>query len=226
MHPVHEALTWIHIISGGSMLLLGMVLIVLPGKGMLRHKQAGRAFAVSTALVVLTALLVIAFFRFSPFLLAIAVLSAYMCFSGYRVFSRKRPGTARTGDWMGAVMALLSGLALIGYGCWLLSATVAVVLAILSLVFGAFLLLLAYRDIRDFRKAEYSDNMWWWYHHMSSMLGAWLAALTAFLVQNGDWLLPNVNLGWILWVAPGVIGGIAIAVWVGKYRKKFQTRRR
>ena len=63
MHPTHEILNWIHIIAGGAMLLLGLVLIVMPGKGMLRHKQVGRAFVAMTTIVVLTAVIVISFFR-------------------------------------------------------------------------------------------------------------------------------------------------------------------
>lgn len=224
MNPAYEYLKWIHVIAGGAMLLLGVILILLPGKGMLRHKQFGRAFAISTTIVVFSAMAIMVFYRFSPFLMAIAVLSGYMTFSGYRVFSRKRPQMARPGDWIGAVLATLSGLGLLAYSVWLLSQTQAVVLGILCIVFGLFLLLLTWADIRDFRKKAYKDTMWWWYHHMRNMLGAWLAALTAFLVQNGDWLFPGFEMGWLLWILPGTIGGIGIAVWIGKFRTKFAAR--
>jgi hypothetical protein len=224
MHPTHEILNWIHIIAGGIMLLLGLVLIVMPGKGMLRHKQVGRAFVAMTTIVVLTAVIVISFFRFTPFLLAIAVLSAYFCFTGVRVFSRKRPGMARPIDWVGAGIAGLSGLGLLGYAIWVISSTDSTVLGMLSAVFGIFLMSLSLSDIRDFRRTSYKDKMWWWYHHMSNMLGAWIASLTAFLVQNGDVLFPGMDSAWLLWVAPGVIGGVAISSWVGKFRKKFEGR--
>jgi hypothetical protein len=44
------------------------------------------------------------------------------------------------------------------------------------------------------------------------MMGGYISAVTAFIVVNQ--LLPGVY-GWI---APGVIGGVLIAVWSNKYK--------
>ena len=46
--------------------------------------------------------------------------------------------------------------------------------------------------------------------------------LTAFLVQNVSRHMPD-NIAWVIWVAPGVIGGFLIARWIGNYRRKFSV---
>jgi hypothetical protein len=65
-----------------------------------------------------------------------------------------------------------------------------------------------------------ASPMHWWYEHMSGMLGASIAAVTAFLVNNAAHLgLPNTSL--IVWLTPGLIGGPATAMWIRYYRRRF-----
>jgi hypothetical protein len=62
--------------------------------------------------------------------------------------------------------------------------------------------------------------MHWWFEHMSSMLGACVAATTAFAVVNASNLgLQTFSL--IVWLAPSVIGVPTIAIWTRYYRRKF-----
>jgi hypothetical protein len=63
--------------------------------------------------------------------------------------------------------------------------------------------------------------MHWWFEHMSSMLGACIAATTAFSVVNANNLgLQTFSL--IVWLAPSVVGVPAIAIWTRYYRRKFE----
>lgn len=59
----------------------------------------------------------------------------------------------------------------------------------------------------------------WWYAHMDGMFAASIATVTAFLVTA----LPKVSEHWLvhsplLWIAPGVIGGIILNRWKRSYR--------
>ena len=62
--------------------------------------------------------------------------------------------------------------------------------------------------------------MHWWFEHMTSMLGACIAATTAFLVVNAQrWGLDTFSI--LVWLAPAIVGVPAIAIWTGYYRRKF-----
>jgi hypothetical protein len=62
--------------------------------------------------------------------------------------------------------------------------------------------------------------MHWWFEHMSSMLGACIAATTAFLVVNANNLgLQTFSL--VVWLAPTIVGVPTIAIWTRYYRRRF-----
>lgn len=62
--------------------------------------------------------------------------------------------------------------------------------------------------------------MHWWFEHMGGMLGACIAATTAFLVTAGPRFgFERSTIG--LWILPAVIGAPAIAIWTGYYRRRF-----
>lgn len=70
----------------------------------------------------------------------------------------------------------------------------------------------------------------WWIEHLGSLIGSGIGAYTAFFVFGGSRLLAQFLQGgfesWslVFWFAPGVIGGIAIGVLSGQYRRKFAPR--
>jgi hypothetical protein len=56
---------------------------------------------------------------------------------------------------------------------------------------------------------------------MAQMIGACIAATTAFLVNNASRVgLPNTSL--IIWFAPALIGVPATIVWTRYYRRRFE----
>jgi len=64
--------------------------------------------------------------------------------------------------------------------------------------------------------------MHWWFRHMSSMFASCIAAVTAFLVVNAP--LAGLSRGsFIVWITPGVVGGIATRLWVVYYRRRFAS---
>ena len=67
--------------------------------------------------------------------------------------------------------------------------------------------------------------MHWWFEHMTSMLGAFIAATTAFLVVNAQrWGLDTFSV--LVWLAPSIVGVPVIAIWTTYYRRTFSGRRR
>jgi hypothetical protein len=67
----------------------------------------------------------------------------------------------------------------------------------------------------------------WWIQHLSGMISAGIGAYTAFFVFGGKRILEGLfgelysDFSLLLWVAPGVIGGIAIQFLSQKYKQRF-----
>jgi hypothetical protein len=59
---------------------------------------------------------------------------------------------------------------------------------------------------------------------MSAMLGACIAATTAFLVVNAPAAgLPRTSM--IVWLAPTLVGTPATAIWTAYYKRRFSSRK-
>jgi hypothetical protein len=215
MEEIFQAARFLHILSGG------FGLFVAPGamltrKGGLWHRRWGKAYFWSMVVVVLTAVL-LALVRFNPFLLLIAVFSFYLAFSGYRVLYRKTP-RQRAGiiDWCAALLMLAGSAGLIGYGIYLLLSVRIASFGIVAIVFGGIGLTTAVSDIRSFLHPP-SDKRAWWFSHMASMMGAYIATVSAFSVVNFHFL-PTVA----RWLWPTALGAIGITIWTRYYREKFR----
>ena len=169
----------------------------------------------------LSAVLHIFSVRFNPFLLVIAVFSFYLIFTGYRVLYRKLPGQETWFDWAGAIVSVVAGIGLVIFGATKLSESVP--FFVLCTIFGLATTHAAYKDIRWFLQPErINDKMWWFYHHMTSMIGAYIAAITAFTVNVVPGMIGPTPFNWVLWIAPGVIFGMLNAVWQRSYKRKFR----
>jgi cytochrome c-type biogenesis protein CcmH/NrfF len=222
MGTLDTLLTWSHILGGALVLLSGMAAMLVQPKGGRLHKRVGLVYFYGMLWVAVSAVAIISFFRFNLFLLVIAIFSFYQCFSGYRVLRRKRPGQQTWIDWSGAIIALLAGIVLLIVGINGLHDKGVHPIFILCLIFGLMTALSAWADMRIFRRTDMPERMWWWYHHMQAMIGSYIAAFTAFVVQNGERLPPDLKYGWLLWLAPTLIGTPVIFFWIGHYRKKFK----
>ena len=199
-------------------ILFGFVaLFVAPGamlthKGGPWHRRWGKAYFWCMAVVALTAI-VLSLLRPGLFLLLVAVFSFYLALTGYRVLYRKTPRHgANILDWVGTVLMLLGGIALVSYGAYLLTSSS---FGTVAITFGGIGLLLAISDARAFRHPS-SDKRAWWFTHMRRMLAAYIATVTAFSAVNFQFLPPLAR-----WLWPAVAGTIGIFAWVHHYRKKF-----
>jgi uncharacterized membrane protein len=216
------SILYLHI-AGGSAALLSMLIPLLTKKGGLAHRRAGWVFVSGMTIVSITAFL-LAGARWltdpSPrgreagaFLFFVSILTATSVSAGVRVLRAKTRTAPHRHPWDLGLPALLtaSSIAAAVYG-----------LSTGNHLFTAFSIIGALGgggQLAYWRTAP-SHPMHWWFEHMSSMLGACIAATTAFLVVNANNLgLQTFSL--VIWLAPSIVGVPTIAIWTRYYRRKF-----
>jgi uncharacterized membrane protein len=212
MGDTFRAVLAIHILCGG------VALFVAPGAMLTRkggpwHRRWGKIYFWSMAAVALSAV-GLSVLRPQLFLMLVAVFSFYLAFTGYRVLYRKTPRqAANAADWAGAALMLAGGVALVGYGAYLLRTSG---FGAVAVVFGVIGLLLAAGDVRVFLHPP-ADKRAWWFTHMTRMMAAYIATVTAFSAVNFGFMPPVLR-----WLWPTALGTAGILVWVRHYRKKFE----
>jgi hypothetical protein len=221
------SILYLHI-AGGSLSLLSMLIPLVTRKGGVTHRRAGWVFVAGMTLVSITALL-LAGTRWATeltprgreagaFLFFVSILTATNVSSGVRVLRAKARTTSSRHPWDLGLPALLTASSIAGAAHGLNTG---------NHLFTAFSVigLLAGGGNLTYWLTPPTHPMHWWFEHMSSMLGACIAATTAFAVVNAN----NVELqtfSLIVWLAPSVIGVPTIAIWTRYYRRKFAPAER
>ncbi len=227
MQLTFEIIVWIHIIVG-SIGLTSFWIPVFARKGRGTHTRVGRIFAYAMLATATTAgcaaLLTLAFplathpdvsSRYESnlrainglMLLYLAAITFHSAFAGLRAVRLKRSyggHRARRDLISGAVSFLLAAAVL-----WVGIRTDSMLMIGLSMI-G---LIGVPGDLRlILRKPE--SPLAWKYHHMSSMLGAGIAAHTAFLVFGAGRFVDSSlgNSVWV-WLAPTLVGVPATTLW-------------
>ena len=204
---VIQNLVLTHGVSGSLGLLTGLMAIVSK-KGSRLHVISGKLFFYTMLIAAATALFVsVQPNHESPFLFVIGLFSSYFILSGYRAirFKDKLPNVV---DYCISIGMILTGLFMIVYPV-IVSGNLNIVLGI----FGGTGLIFSIQDLFVFRNREKLKKAWLQIH-LGKMMGAYISAVTAFIVVNQ--ILPGVY-GWI---APGVVGGVLITIWSNKYKVK------
>jgi uncharacterized membrane protein len=213
-------------VAAGVIALVSMWIPMFARKGATLHRRVGMVFVVAMTTVSLTALLLAsARFLFDPtergraaglFLLFVSILTGAAVSSGMRVLRAKKRTGPHLHWWDVGIAALLttSSVAAAVYGI--------VAGRTLFTAFAAIGLLTGGGQLAYWLRAPRSP-MHWWFEHMSSMLGACIAATTAFLVVNAQrWGLETFSI--VVWLVPAMVGTPAIAIWISYYRRKFSGR--
>jgi len=223
MDLFNQILIVLHV-AGGIVALLIAPLAMGARKGGEWHRRWGLIYY-RTMLWVLASAVVLSFTRkFVFFLLGVTVLTAYNAFTGVRCLYQKNAvaGNARGQwpDWLAAVGAGGVGLALMGNG--LMNPKVDVTLAVLCMIFGSFILIPVVRDLWRFMRPS-TDPKWWWYFHLDRMIGSYIGAVTAFMVNQVGPRVPQ-SMQILVWVGPALVLAPMIVIWKGYYRRKFAPR--
>jgi uncharacterized membrane protein len=205
----------IHILAGTIGLLSGTINIIRK-KGDKKHKLIGKIFLYGMLTVGLSAF-VLSIMHKNYFLFIVGVFTFYMAATGDRYLSLKQLRTTQKPkliDWVLTIFMLLFGVAFIGFGIYHLAKSEN--FGIVFIVFGFLGLRMVGKDIKNYKgKAEISN--YWLIAHLQRMIGAYIAALTAFLVVNGKYLdgfVPN----YVIWLLPTAILLPLIIKWTKKYQ--------
>jgi uncharacterized membrane protein len=212
-----NTLYWTHIAFGFAAFFVAPIALV-SAKGGRTHRRWGRVYYWSMAVVASTAML-LSLYRPNYFLAFVSVFSFYLAFRGYRALKRKpsreEPNPTKV-DYIGMGLAFIASIALVVLGL-VKPAPVWVRLGPVAVVFGAVGLLFTLVDLYTFVFPP-KDRFEWWYSHMAGMIASYLAAVSAFSVNNFLFLPLFVR-----WVWPTAIGIPVIILWIRHYKKRFQS---
>jgi hypothetical protein len=157
------------------------------------------------------------------FLFIVGVFTVYMVGTGNRYLYLKmlghdqRPATL---DWVITISMVLAGLLFIVFGIsHLLDENN---FGIVLIVFGVLGLRFAKTDVDNYKGSVKTKN-YWLLVHLQRMTGAYIAAITAFLVVNANYspvALPSV----VFWLLPTVILTPLIIAWTKKYKVEIKTK--
>jgi hypothetical protein len=243
MRAIHDVVLWFHIACG----CVGLVAFWVPAltrKGGPTHRKAGWVYVSAMLGVVVSAAVLAALLLLDPLATddfgtgppeelaasvararvvavlfgALALLTFTNGWHGLRVLRAKRdPLQMRTAFNIGLHASnVLYALPLLVLG-------VSEDLPLL-VVFGVLCFVTGATDLRSLWRPS-SDPRYWLYAHLNSMIATGIAAHTAFLALGAVRLVPHLYslspaLYGIPWIAPPVIGFVAITLLQRHYRKK------
>ena len=216
---------YVHIAAGFLALVTGLV-PMFAKKGGKAHILWGTVYFWAMFVVVLTALLRFQMQTRLIFLSGIAIFSFYNTFTGVRLIQRKDSQRPSWLDYFASILAMMCAFAMF-YFAFLGFQKGDRFLSILFLVFGVAVFTMSLEDLRVFMGKKVIDDAgkpvpirYWFQNHISRMGGSYIATVTAFLVVNNPPYIP----GLVVWIAPGVIGGIIITRVRRSYHKKYESK--
>jgi uncharacterized membrane protein len=211
---------YIHIFAGFTSLVTGLV-PMFSKKGGEAHILWGKVYYWAMFVVAITAIIRFQMKLNLIFLSGIAVFSFYNTFTGVRLIRRKENPKPEFIDWFGCILMIICSFLML-YFSYIAYKNGSSFYTILFAIFGLFMCFMALEDLRVFMGKKEIDNdvpvptRYWFQNHISRMGGSYIATVTAFLVVNNPPQIP----GLVVWIAPGVIGGIII----GRTRKFYMDK--
>lgn len=214
MKDLFDYLIILHIGGGTAGLVSGSIAASVK-KGSRPHLISGKIFFYAMLLASISALVISRLpMHQNIFLFAVGGFTLYMILTGWRVVLVKRSLKNGVGQnrWIDYCIALFG----IGFAVFLLIQSVQRISGgdIFGVVPGAFGLVSLNYARMDYEWISGKKNIRqaWMRNHIVRMMGAMIASYTAFLVVN-----VQIQQQWILWLLPGLIGGIFISRFLKKY---------
>jgi len=214
MNSLFHTLLVLHIAGGTLGLLCGSVATAVV-KGKKIHLLSGKLFFLGMMVTSISALIMSNLRGHESLLLfAVGGFSLYMVTTGYRIVWLKR-NTKYDIKPFTLLDYILAGFG-VCFGLFLVILAIKGVMreymfALVPGVFGAICLIFARIDYGMLAGRQAVKEIWM-RSHIMRMIGALIAAYTAFLVVN-----VQVKLQWILWLLPTLIGSVLITVFIKKY---------
>lgn len=191
----------IHVIAGALALIFGAFAIMLKNKTP-KHKKVGK-FYFWCMTVVFVSSLFLSVVKGLLFLFFISVFTYYATLIAYRSLKLKelhlnqKPSTF---DWLVEYIALSVFIGLLLFAFWYFYKTNSSQ-AIIPLSFGLMGLIGVLKNIKQLKQPP-TEKLYWLKKHIGNMLGSYIGAITAFLVNQGEFIPVNPI---ILWLGPTVV---------------------
>lgn len=219
MDNLPRALLALHVLAGTAG-LLAMFVPLLSRKGAQLHRLSGWLFVASMAVVSLSAAGLAARHALADgtFFVQIALVTGNALVQSVTSLKRKHAPAPAPRPVELASLALLSGWSLFA-----LALGVAEQRGLL-VVFALVGLASAVGSAR-FTLRPLASRHAYLYQHIDATGTACVTAVTAFLVQAGPRYLPPQlvsEVGWLLWIAPGVVLGTVFRVCIARSRRKLE----
>jgi uncharacterized membrane protein len=198
----------IHVSAGFLALVFGAIAFGLK-KNTPKHKPVGKIYFWCMTIVFVTAIF-LSIAKGRIFFFYIAVFSYYSTLIAYRSLKLKNLHKGEGPyfvDWAIEIIAGLTFLGMIGFA-FQIYFTHGNMGAIVPLVFGGMGVWGVIRNIQLFLRGP-KETLYWYKKHIGNMMGSYIGAITAFLVNQTDHIPINPT---ILWLAPtGII--VPIIIW-------------
>jgi hypothetical protein len=210
LKPVHIAVGTITLISG--------VLAMSTKKGQKNHRLYGKLFFWSMAITCLLGLNASIFREGFLLFIPIALISFYQVATGYRILYIKNLHKGQKPlwiDWTLTIGMLATTMAFVIWG--IISLQTDIFLSIVLFAFSTIGMYCCGVDLFHYTKKP-TDRNYWLFIHIFRMSHGFIAALTAFLVNNSKLFkfMPQV----LLLIIPISIGQPIITYVIWTYRKK------
>lgn len=211
-----EILKYIHIFAGSITLISGFIAITSK-KGQSVHRLSGKFFFWSMTITTLLGLNAAIFKPELSIFIPIAIISFYQAASGYRILFIKtlnKKQKPKLVDWALTIGMLLTSFVFVFQG--LINLEKDIFYSIVLFSFSTIGLYCCGVDLYNYIKKP-SNKLYWLFIHIFRMSHGFIAALTAFLVNNSKLFpfLPQV----LLLIIPIAIGQPIITYTILNYKK-------
>jgi uncharacterized membrane protein len=216
MQKIFLVILIIHIAAGTTALISGLLAIIFRNKVKV-HKPIGRVYFWAMTVIFISAVYM-SIVHSNIFLFCVSFFTYYSCLIAYRSLRLKKlhldQKPARL-DWAIEVFFGLMHIGFILFATYLLTGP-NVSFGIISMVFGLIGINGNYGTIKRFRKKLIYKN-YWLLAHIGGMLGSYIGAITAFVVNNSRHI-PAPNL--LLWLGPAALIVPLIIIELKKHKEK------
>ncbi len=201
MEQFLKILVIIHVAAGSGALLFGAIAFALR-KNTPKHKPIGKIYFWCMTVVFITAMIV-SVAKSLLFLFLIGIFSYYSTIIAYRSLRLKNLHDGQKPlktDWFIEILAGLTFLGMVALGILVLVKK-GNMGGLVPLIFGLFGLLSVRSNIKLFTQKP-KETLYWLKKHIGHMMGSYIGAFTAFLVNQTDHIpLPPT----LLWFLPALI---------------------
>jgi uncharacterized membrane protein YsdA (DUF1294 family) len=188
---------FVHVLAGCVSLLAGLGAIIFRNK-IKQHRPFGSVYFWAMTVVFVTSLYV-SLYKQNWFLFFISIFTYHACFTGVRSLKLKKlhlDQKAKWYDWTIDSINILVNLSLLTIG------TLVIIkgnlqFGIVCAVFGSIGIRGSYSNIQRYR-GKIKEKNYWLMQHIGGMLGSYIGAFTAFLVNNNNrWIHAPEIIGWL-----------------------------